>query len=134
MLYSEVPLYRCLDGLFLTDLLESATFQPATVSGFGEEENMCQLSLEWSEAIVSCGGDVSYTVTVTPCLSGPGDCDVINGSPVSTFSTTDIHQTVTVNGSVTLKYSSTVTTETCDVRINNNPNYSVDLRGNWYCV
>ena len=111
-------------------MLGSATFQSATVSGFGEEENMCQLSLEWSEAIVSCGGDVTYTVTVSPCLSGPGDC----GSPVSTFSTTDTQQTVTVNGSVALEYSSTLTTQTCNVRINSNPNYSVDLRGNWYCV
>ena len=91
-------------------MLESATIQSATVSGFGEEENMCQLSLEWSEAIVNCGGDVSYTVTVTPCLSGPGDCDVINGSPVSTFTTTDTQKTIPVNGSVGLEYNVTVST------------------------
>ena len=106
------------------DLLESANIQSATVSGFGEEENMCQLSLEWSEAIVSCGGDVSYTVTVTPCLSGPGDCDVINGSPVSTFSTTDTQQTFIMNGSFGLEYNLTVST--C---ANTSPLYSVDLTG-----
>ena len=93
---------------------ESANIRSANVIELGEEENMCQLSLEWSEAIVSCGGDVSYTVTVTPCLSGPGDCDVINGSPASTFTTTDTQQTVTVNGSIGLEYN--ITVSTCDVK------------------
>ena len=104
-------------------MLESANIQSATVSGVGEEENMCKLSLEWS-AIVSCGGGVSYTVTVTPCLSGPGDCDVINGSPMSTFSTIDTQQTLAVNGSVGLKYNFIVST--C---ANTSPVYSVDLTG-----
>ena len=117
-------------------MLESANIQSATVSGFGQEEDMCQLSLEWSEAIVSCGGDVSYTVTVSPCLSGPGDCDVINGSPVSTFSTTDIQQTLMVNGSIGLEYSSNLTTTTCDGSIKSNINSKrVNLQGtcSWHC-
>ena len=96
-------------------MLQSASILSATVSGFGEEENMCLLSLEWSEAIVSCGGDVSYTVTVTPCLSGPGDCDVINGSSFETLSTNDTTQIdLPVNGSIGLEYHFTVST--CDVK------------------
>ena len=102
-------------------MLESATIQSATVSGFDEEENMCQLGLEWSEAIVSCGGDVSYTVTVTPCLSGPGDCDVINGSSVQT---TETQITLCVNGSVSLEYDFNVST--CNVSSNT---YTVNLTG-----
>ena len=91
-------------------MLESPEFQSATVSGFGDEENMCQLSLEWSEAVVSCSGDVTYTVTATPCLSGSGDCEVISGSPVETFSTTESQITLSVNGSVGLEYDFTVST------------------------
>ncbi|CAI8023821.1 hypothetical protein GBAR_LOCUS13903, partial [Geodia barretti] len=69
-----------------------------------------QLSLEWSEAVVSCSGDVPYTVTATPCLSGSGDCEVISGSPVETFSTTESQITLSVNGSVGLEYDFTVST------------------------
>ena len=75
---------------------------------------MCQLSLEWSEAIVSCGGDVSYTLTVSPCLSGPGDCDVINDSSFEALSTTETQINITVNGSVGLEYNFTIIT--CDMK------------------
>ena len=113
-------------SLLCTDvnMLESSEFQSATVSGFGDEENMCQLSLEWSEDVVSCSGDVPYTVTATPCLSGSGDCEVISGSPVETFSTTQSRITLSVNGSVGLEYDFTVSTcaNTSDV-------YTVNLTG-----
>ena len=116
-------------------MLESASIQSATVSGFGEEENMCQLSLEWSEATVSCDGDVSYTVTVTPCLSGPGDCGVINGIPVSTFTTTNTQQIFMVDGKIGLEYSSNLTTTTCDGSIKGNINSKpVNLQGSWHCA
>ena len=104
-------------------MLEFATIQSATVSGFGEEENMCQLSLEWSEAIVSCGGVVSYTVTVSPCLSGPGDCDVINGNLMET---TETQITLSVKGSVGLKYDFNVST--CNVSSNT---FTVNLTGTY---
>ena len=94
-------------SLLSTDVLESSEFQSATVSEVGD---MCQLSLEWSEAVVSCSGDVPYTVTATPCLSGSGDCDVISGSPVETFSTTESQITLSVDGSVGLEYDFTVST------------------------
>ena len=94
-------------SLLSTDVLESSEFQSATVSGFGHR---CQLSLNWSEAVVSCSGDVPYTVTATPCLSGSGDCEVISGSPVETFSTTESQITLSVDGSVGLEYDFTVST------------------------
>ena len=50
-------------------MLEWSEFLLPSVGGFGDEENTCQLSLEWSEAVVSCSGDVTYTVTATPYLS-----------------------------------------------------------------
>ena len=108
-------------SLLSTDVLESTEFQSATVSGFGD---MCQLSLEWSEAVVSCSGDVPYTVTATPCLSGSGDCEVISGSPVETFSTTESQITLSVDGSVGLEYDFTVST--C---ANTSEVYRVNLTG-----
>ena len=83
---------------------------------------MCQLSLEWSEAVVNCSGDVPYTVTATPCLSGSGDCEVISG--VETFSTTESQITLSVDGSVGLEYDFTVST--C---ANSSDVYRVNLTG-----
>ena len=105
----------------LKDVFESSEFQSATVNGVGD---MCQLSLEWSEAVVSCSGDVPYTVTATPCLSGSGDCEVISGSPVETFSTTESQITLSVDGSVGLGYDFTVST--C---ANTSAVFSVNLTG-----
>ena len=74
--------------------------------------------------MVNCSGDVPYTVTATPCLSGSGDCEVICGSPVETFSTTESQITLSVDGSVSLEYDFTVSTcaNTSDV-------YTVNLTG-----
>ena len=102
------------------DALGSPEIHSASVSGLGDEENMCRLSLGWSE-VVSCGGSVTYTLSATPCLSVSGDCEVAGGS--QTTSTTETRITLSVDGSVGLEYDFTVSTcaNTSDV-------YSVDLK------
>ena len=84
---------------------------------------MCRLSVEWSETIVSCGGNVTYNLTVTPCLTGSGDCDM------KTFSGLEENQlSFAVNGSVSLEYELTVNTVTCG-NMTTSPVYRVDLSG-----
>ena len=83
---------------------------------------MCVLSVEWSETIVSCGGSVTYNLTVTPCPSGSGDCDMND----MTFSgLEETQQSFTVNS---LEYELTVSTVTCG-DVTTSPMYSVDLSG-----
>ena len=103
------------------DVLGSPEFQSASVSGLGDEENMCRLSLEWSEAVVSCAGSVTYTLSATPCLSVSGDCEGVGGR--QTTSTTETQITLSVDGSVGLEYDFTVST--C---ANTSAVYSVDLK------
>ena len=110
---------------YFPDLLESSRVQGDTVSGVGDEENMCVLSVEWSETIVSCGRSVTYNLTVTPCPSGSGDCDMND----MTFSGWEENQhSFTVNGSVSLEYELTVSTVTCG-DVTTSPVYRVDLSG-----
>ena len=97
-------------------MLESPEILSASVSGLGDEDNMCRLSLEWSEAVVSCAGSVTYTLSATPCLSVSRECEVVGG--------TETGITLTVNGSVGLEYDFTVST--C---ANTSAVYSVDLTG-----
>jgi hypothetical protein len=99
----------------LISVLERSEFLPPSVGGFGDEENMCQLSLEWSEAVVSCSGDVTYTVTATPYLS------------LSEISTTDTQLNTSVNGNICLVHNITVTTEICEGRIVENISLSLNL-------
>ena len=67
---------------------------------------MCLLTLEWSEAIVSCDGvSVNYSLSVTP--------DVENGAAVDIYSGAENRYTYTVNGSVGLQYNFSLTTEIC---------------------
>ena len=89
-------------------MLESPEIHSVSVSGLGDEENMCRLSLGWSEAVVSCGGNVTYILSATPCLSVSGDCVVVGGS--QTTSTTETRITLSVDGSVGLEYDFTVST------------------------
>ena len=103
------------------DALGSPEINSASVSGLGDEENMCRLSLRWSEAVVNCGGNVTYTLSATPCLSVSGDCEVAGGS--QTTSTTETRITLSVDESVGLEYDFTVST--C---ANTSPVYSVDLK------
>ena len=111
--------------IFPPVLLESSRVQGDTVSGVGDEENMCVLSVEWSETIVSCGGSVTYNLTVTPCPSGSGDCDMND----MTFSGLEENQhSFIVNGSVSLEYELTVSTVTCG-DVTTSPVYRVDLSG-----
>ena len=108
--------------MYTLTLLESSQVQGDTVSGVGDEENMCELSVEWSETIVSCGGSVTYNLTVTPCPSGSGDCD-------TTFSGLEENQhSFNVNGSVSLEYELTVSTVTCG-DVTTSPVYRADLSG-----
>ena len=94
---------------------------------------MCRLSLEWSEAVVSCGGSVTYTLSATPCLSVSGDCEGVSGR--QTTSTTETQITLSVDGSVGLEYDFTVTAETCDgTFMNTSSVYSVDLTGSSQCL
>ena len=88
-------------------------------------ENMCRLSVEWSETFVSCGGSVTYNLTVTPCPSGSGDCDMND----MTFSGLEENQhSFTVDGSVSLEYELTVSTVTCG-DVTTSPVYRVNLTG-----
>ena len=103
------------------DALGSPEIHSASVSGLGDEENMCRLSLEWSEAVVNCGGSVTYTLSATPCLSVSGDCEVVGGR--QTTSTTETGINMTVDGSVGLEYDFTVST--C---ANTSAAYSVALK------
>ena len=102
------------------DVLGSPEIHSASFSGLGDE-NMCRLRLEWSEAVVSCAGSVTYILSVTPCLSVSGDCEVVGGS--QTTSTTETGITLSVDGSVGLEYNFTV--GTCG---NTSPVYSADLK------
>ena len=102
-------------------MLESPEIQSASVSGLGDEENMCRVSLEWSEVVVSCAGSVTYTLSATPCLSVSGDCEVVGGR--QTTSTTETRITLSVDGSVGLEYNFTVST--C---ANTSTAYSADLK------
>ena len=90
------------------DALGSPEIHSASVSRLGDEENMCRLSLEWSEAVVNCGGFVTYTLSASPCLSVSGDCEVVGGR--QTTSTTETGITLSVDGSVGLEYDFTVST------------------------
>ena len=108
-------------------MLESPEILSASVSGLGDE-NMCRLSLEWSEAVVSCAGSVTYTLSATPCLSG--DCEVVGGRQA-----TETQITLSVDGSVGLEYDFTVTAETCDGKVMNTGDlFSVDLKVTGICV
>ena len=86
---------------------------------------MCELSVEWSEAIISCGGSVTYNLTVTPCPSGSGDCDM-NDMTVSGLE--ENQHSFNVNGSVSLEYELTVSTVTCG-NVTTSAVYRVDLSG-----
>ena len=105
-----------------SDIFESPEFLSASFSGLGDEENMCRLSLGWSEAVVSCAGSVTYTLTATPCLSVSGDCEVVGGR--QTTSTTETGITLSVDRSAGLEYDFTVST--C---ANTSSVFSVDLTG-----
>ena len=107
-------------------MLESPEIPSAIVSGLGDE-NMCRLNVEWSEAVVSCGGSVTYILTATSCLSVSGDCEVVGGS--QTTSTTETGITLSVDGSAGLEYDFTVSTCT-----NTSAVYSVDLTGSSQCL
>ena len=100
-------------------MLGSPEILSANVSGLGDEENMCRLSLGWSEAVVSCAGSVTYNLSATPCLSVSGDCEGVGGRQ-----TTSTTETRIVNGSVGLEYDFTVST--C---ANTSAVYSVNLTG-----
>ena len=107
-------------------MLESPEIQSASVSGLGDE-NMCRLSLEWSEAVVSCAGSVTYILTATSCLSVSGDCEGVGGR--QTTSTTETGITLSVDGSAGLEYDFTVSTCT-----NTSAVYSVNLTGSSQCL
>ena len=67
---------------------------------------MCLLTLEWSEALISCGGSVNYSLSVTS--------DVEDGTAVEIYSGADNRYAYIVNGSVGLQYSFNLKTEVCD--------------------
>ena len=86
--------------LFFLVLQESSNIQDLTVT---IEEDMCLLTLEWSEAIVSCDGvSVNYNLTVIP--------DVEDGAEVDIYSGTKNRYTYYVNGSVGLQYNFSLVT------------------------
>ena len=92
----------------------SAEVQSATVSerDVGEEE--CVVNVEWSEALVSCGGSLSqYVLAVTPptpdCQSSP-DCVVVTSSSQYTIPGSETQYSLTVG---TLDYDITVRADVC---------------------
>ena len=66
---------------------------------------MCLLTLEWSEAIVSCNGTVNYNLTITP--------DVVNATAMNIYSGSENRYTYTVDGEDGLQYNFRLTTEIC---------------------
>ena len=117
-------LYRTLNEskfpVFLV-LQERSTIQDLTIT---IEEDMCLLTLEWSEAIVSCDGiSVNYSLTVTP--------DVENGAAFDIYSGAENRYTYIVNGSVGLQYSFNLTTEICGGQ-NFTMSRLVNLSGTYY--
>ena len=84
----------------------------------------CNLTVVWSEAIVSCNGTVSnYILTVTPptcdCQSSP-DCILINSNTSAEYmlSGSQTQSIITVNGS--LVYDMTLRADTCDGELTGN--------------
>ena len=87
---------------------------------------MCLLTLEWSEAIVSCDGiSVKYNLSVTP--------DVEDGTEVDVYSGAENRYTYTVNGSVGLQYNFNLATEICDGQ-HFTMSRPVDLSGMYYIL
>ena len=104
----------------------SATISERDVGG-GEG---CVVSVEWSEAIVSCAGSVSqYVLSVTPptsdCQSSP-DCMVMDGSSVITRPGTETQYSLTVSSQ---NYDITVRADTCGGSLtgDNSSVYTVNL-------
>ena len=95
----------------------------------GEEE--CVVNVEWSEALVSCGGSLSqYVLSVTPptpdCHSSP-DCVVVTSSSQYTIPGSETQYSLTVG---TLDYDITVRADVCDGSMTAESSvYNVDLTG-----
>ena len=109
----------------------SATISQRDVGG-GE---YCVVSVEWSEAIVSCGGSVSrYVLTVTPptsdCLSS-GDCVVMDGNSVITTPGTQTQYSLTVTSQ---DYDITIRADTCGESLTGDTSslYNINLTGENY--
>ena len=88
------------------------------------------VSVEWSEAIVSCAGSVSqYVLSVTPptsdCQSSP-DCMVMDDSSVITRPGTETQYSLTVSSQ---NYDITVRADTCGGSLtgDNSSVYTVNL-------
>ena len=106
----------------------SATISQRDVGG-GKE---CVVSVEWSEAVVSCGGSVSqYVLTLTPPTSdcqSSGDCIVMDGSSVITTPGTQTQYSLTVTSQ---DYDITVRADTCGGSLNGDTSslYNINLTG-----
>ena len=109
----------------------SATISERDVGG-GEE---CVVSVEWSEAVVSCAGTVSqYVLTVTPPTSdcqSSGVCMVMDGSSVITTPGTQTQYSLTVTSQ---DYDITVIADTCDGSLTGDTSslYNIKLTGENY--
>ena len=78
-----------------------------SISERDASEDECVVSVEWSEALVSCAGSVSqYVLSVTPPTT---DCQSHSEDCVLTTDQTHYDLTVTVNHTYTL----TVRADTC---------------------
>ena len=100
--------------------------------GGGEE---CVVSVEWSEAVVSCGGSVSqYVLTLTPPTSdcqSSGDCMVMDGSSVITTPGTQTQYSLTVTSQ---DYDITIRADTCGGSLTGDTSslYNINLTGENY--
>ena len=109
----------------------SATVSERDVGG-GEE---CVVSVEWSEAIVSCAGTVSqYVLTLTPPTSdcqSSGDCMVMDGSSVITTPGTQTQYSLTVTSQ---DYDITIRADTCGGSLTGDTSslYNINLTGENY--
>ena len=116
-----------------TDLLSHSQINSATISerDVGEEEE-CVVSVEWSEAIVSCGGSVSqYVLTLTPPTSdcqSSGDCIVRD---VITTPGTQTQYSLTVTSQ---DYDITIRADTCGGSLTGDTSslYNINLTGENY--
>ena len=109
----------------------SATISERDVGG-GEE---CVVSVEWSEAIVSCGGSVpQHVLTLTPPTSdcqSSGDCMVMDDSSVITTPGTQTQYSLTVTSQ---DYDITVRADTCGGSLTGDTSslYNINLTGENY--
>ena len=116
----------------IIDLISLPELNSAAISERDVGGGECVVSVEWSEAFVSCSDSVSqYVLSVTPPTSNCQsiqDCVVMDGSSVYTRPGTETQYSLTL---ASQDYDITVTASTCGGSLTGNISspYSVNLTG-----